>query len=66
LRVHAEEVGTVAKHVLFSSPQFKAFWDATGGLWQSGALSGKPGGFFFSTATQNGGQETTALTGVIF
>ena len=28
-----------------------------------GALAGKTGGYFFSTATQNGGQETTALTG---
>jgi len=42
--------------------QFKAFWDSTGGLWQAGALVGKPVGVFFSTATQGGGQETTALT----
>eukprot|EP01102_Stenamoeba_stenopodia_P003590 TRINITY_DN13775_c0_g1_i1.p1 TRINITY_DN13775_c0_g1~~TRINITY_DN13775_c0_g1_i1.p1 ORF type:complete len:207 (+),score=61.08 TRINITY_DN13775_c0_g1_i1:86-706(+) len=44
--------------------QFKAFFDATGSLWSKGALAGKPAGFFFSTATQNGGQETTALTSV--
>lgn len=37
---------------------------ATGGLWQTGALAGKPAGWFFATATQGGGQETTALTAV--
>jgi NAD(P)H dehydrogenase (quinone) len=40
----------------------KALWDGTGGLWAKGALVGKPAGLFFSTSTQNGGQETTALT----
>ena len=39
--------------------QFKAFFDATGGLWRSQSLSGKPAGFFYSTASQGGGQETT-------
>jgi len=42
--------------------QMKAFMDATGGLWSKGALVGKPTAIFFSTATQGGGQETTALT----
>jgi len=42
--------------------QFKAFWDSTGSLWQSGALAGKPFSTFFSSGTQGGGQETTALT----
>lgn len=42
--------------------QMKAFMDSTGGLWQKGALVGKPAGVFFSTATQNGGQETTGFT----
>uniref|UniRef100_A0A6U4ZY15 Flavodoxin-like domain-containing protein n=1 Tax=Hemiselmis andersenii TaxID=464988 RepID=A0A6U4ZY15_HEMAN len=42
--------------------QMKSFWDSTGGLWQAGALVGKPAGIFFATGTQNGGQETTALT----
>ena len=42
--------------------QFKALWDATGGLWQKGALAGKAVGVFFSTASQGGGQETTAFT----
>ncbi|BFZ55883.1 flavodoxin-like fold protein [Savitreella phatthalungensis] len=41
--------------------QFKAFWDATGGLWASGALSGKIAGTFVSTSSLGGGQETTAL-----
>jgi NAD(P)H dehydrogenase (quinone) len=44
--------------------QFKALFDATGGLWAKGALAGKPASFFFSTGTQAGGQETTALTSV--
>ncbi|OMJ19570.1 NAD(P)H dehydrogenase (quinone) FQR1 [Smittium culicis] len=42
--------------------QVKTFWDSTGGLWASGALQGKMAGLFFSTASQGGGQETTALT----
>lgn len=42
--------------------QFKSFWDSTGQLWQKGSLVGKPVSVFFSTATQGGGQETTALT----
>jgi len=51
--------------------QMKAFMDSTGGLWQKGALVGKPAGVFFSTATQNGGQETylvpqfRLLTGIL-
>jgi len=42
--------------------QIKSFMDATGGLWLQGKLVGKPAGIFFSTGTQGGGQETTALT----
>ncbi|RPB00844.1 flavo protein WrbA [Choiromyces venosus 120613-1] len=41
--------------------QWKAFIDATGGLWQNGALYGKYVGVFVSTGTQGGGQEVTAL-----
>lgn len=37
----------------------KHFLDTTGGLWQSGALIGKPAGCFTSTASLHGGQETT-------
>ena len=44
--------------------QVKALFDATGSLWAKGALAGKPAGFFFSTGSQNGGQETTALTSI--
>ncbi|KAL9232402.1 hypothetical protein vseg_007517 [Gypsophila vaccaria] len=44
--------------------QFKAFLDATGGLWKTQALAGKPAGLFFSTGSQGGGQETTALTAI--
>lgn len=42
--------------------QFKAFLDATGSLWQKGALVGKPAALFTSTASQGGGQESTILT----
>ena len=40
----------------------QAFLDSTGGLWQAGALVGKPCGIFVSVGTQGGGSETTALT----
>lgn len=40
--------------------QFKAFFDATGGLWRTQQLAGKPAGIFYSTGSQGGGQETTA------
>ncbi|PAV20342.1 NADH-quinone oxidoreductase [Pyrrhoderma noxium] len=39
--------------------QWKAFWDATGGLWAQGALHGKYAGVFVSTGTPGGGQEVT-------
>ena len=41
--------------------QWKAFWDATGGLWSTGALHGKYAGIFVSTGTPGGGQEITVL-----
>lgn len=42
--------------------QMAAFLDQTGPLWLRGALSGKVGAAFASTATQHGGQETTLLS----
>jgi NAD(P)H dehydrogenase (quinone) len=39
--------------------QMRNFLDQTGGLWAKGALIGKVGSAFTSTATQHGGQETT-------
>jgi NAD(P)H dehydrogenase (quinone) len=42
--------------------QMAAFLDQTGGLWARGALNGKVGGAFTSTATQHGGQETTLFS----
>jgi NAD(P)H dehydrogenase (quinone) len=39
--------------------QMRNFLDQTGGLWMKGALIGKVGSVFTSTATQHGGQETT-------
>ena len=41
--------------------QMKNFIDQAGGLWAKGALIGKPGSVFTSTATQHGGQESTIL-----
>ena len=41
--------------------QWKAFWDATGQLWASGALLGKYAGVFVSTGSLGGGQETTVI-----
>lgn len=41
------------------------FLDQTGGLWQSGALIGKPAGFFTSTSTPHGGHESTLLSMMI-
>lgn len=40
--------------------QMKAFFDSTGKLWEQQRLAGVPAGFFVSTGTQGGGQETTA------
>ncbi len=42
--------------------QMRNFLDQTGGLWIKGALVGKVGSVFTSTATQHGGQESTILT----
>lgn len=39
--------------------QMRNFLDQTGKLWGNGALVGKIGSVFTSTATQHGGQETT-------
>ena len=42
--------------------QMAAFLDQAGGLWARGALNGKVGGAFTSTATQHGGQEVTLFS----
>jgi NAD(P)H dehydrogenase (quinone) len=68
------EVLKEADGILFGFPtrfgslpsQMKAFFDSCGGLWATGALTGKPAGIFFSTGTQGGGQETTAFTALTF
>lgn len=41
--------------------QMGNFLDQAGGLWARGALNGKVGSAFTSTATQHGGQETTLM-----
>ncbi len=42
--------------------QMAAFLDQTGALWMRGALNGKVGAAFASTASQHGGQETTLFS----
>ena len=59
-----------ADAVIFGTPtrfgnmcgQMRQFLDATGQLWAQGALVGKVGSVFTSTATQHGGQESTLLS----
>lgn len=59
-----------ADAVIFGTPtrfgmmsgEMRAFLDATGGLWMKGALIGKVGSVFTSSATQHGGQESTILS----
>ena len=56
-----------ADAIIFGTPtrfgnmaaQMRNFLDQTGPLWMKGALVGKVGSVFASTATQHGGQETT-------
>lgn len=64
-----EELGQ-ADALIFGTPtrygnmcgQMRQFLDATGKLWLSGALVGKAGSVFASSATQHGGQESTILS----
>jgi NAD(P)H dehydrogenase (quinone) len=42
--------------------QMGNFLDQAGGLWAKGALHGKVGGAFTSSASQHGGQETTLFS----
>lgn len=54
-------VGTGTRYGRMSS-QLAAFLDQTGSLWLRGALHGKVGAAFASTATQHGGQEMTLFS----
>ena len=54
-------VGTGTRFGRMSS-QMANFLDQAGGLWARGALQGKVGGAFTSTATQHGGQEATLFS----
>ena len=59
-----------ADAIIFGTPtrfgnmcgQMRQFLDATGQLWAQGALVGKVGNVFTSSATQHGGQESTILS----
>ena len=57
-------VGTPTRFGRMSS-QRATFLDQAGGLWMSGALNGKVGGAFTSTATQHGGQEMTLFSVIV-
>ena len=58
---------TEPQAIIFGTPtrfgnmaaQMRHYLDQTGTLWAKGALNGKIGSVFASTATQHGGQETT-------
>jgi NAD(P)H dehydrogenase (quinone) len=54
-------VGTPTRFGRIAS-QMASFLDQAGGLWMRGALHGKVGGAFASTATQHGGQEVTLFS----
>lgn len=62
-----------ADAIIFGTPtrygnmaaQMRNFLDQTGELWAKGALIGKVGSVFTSTATQHGGQETTIISSII-
>lgn len=59
-----------ADAIIFGTPtrfgnmcgQMRQFLDSTGSLWSKGALVGKVGSVFTSSATQHGGQESTILS----
>lgn len=59
-----------ADAIIFGTPtrfgnmigQMRQFLDSTGALWAKGALVGKVGSVFTSSATQHGGQESTLLS----
>jgi NAD(P)H dehydrogenase (quinone) len=66
---HVDDLAA-ADAIMFGTPtrfgnmcgQMRQFLDATGQLWATGALVGKVGSVFTSSATQHGGQESTILT----
>lgn len=54
-------VGSPTRFGNMAAP-LKHFFDTTGSLWLSGALSGKPAGVFTATSSLHGGQEATLLS----
>lgn len=67
--VEVEDLAS-ADAIIFGTPtrfgnmcgQMRQFLDSTGQLWLKGALVGKVGSVFTSSATQHGGQESTILS----
>jgi len=70
LPIATHDALTDAQAIIFGTPtrfgmmsaQMRQFLDSTGPLWMDGALIGKVGSVFVSTATQHGGQESTILS----
>jgi len=70
VRVATVDAMAEADAIIFGTPtrfgnmcaQMRNFLDQTGKHWMTGALIGKVGSVFTSTATQHGGQETTIAT----
>ena len=70
IQICAVEELASADAIIFGTPtrfgnmcgQMRQFLDATGPLWAKGALIGKVGSVFTSSATQHGGQESTILS----
>ena len=60
-RYDAIVVGTGTRFGRMSG-QMASFLDQAGGLWARGALNGKVGAAFTSSATQHGGNETTLFS----
>lgn len=64
------EEAEAADAIIFGTPtrfgnvtaELKSYIDSMGGLWYRGALNGKVGSAFTSTATTHGGNETTILS----
>lgn len=57
-------VGTPTRFGNMAAP-LKHFFDQTSSLWQSGDLINKPVGFYTSTGSLHGGQETTLMSMMI-
>lgn len=60
-RCHGLALGSPTRFGNMAAP-LKYFFDTTADLWFAGTLINKPAGFFTSTSSMHGGQETTLLS----